>query len=83
MEKKVEAGQFVVSLWRSNDHPGGLDWLDTCIEMVIKHDAKIRAEALKEARIRVMEAWHTTEAWKDDLSLAVVCAAILAGEVKE
>lgn len=40
--------------------------------------ATARAEALREAAERVTEEWLTTNAWRGDITLAVVRTAILA-----
>jgi hypothetical protein len=53
MDSRVAAGRFVVSLWRCDEHPGGIDWVDKCTTMILEREATARADALREAAERV------------------------------
>jgi hypothetical protein len=55
MDSRVEAGRFVVSLWRCDEHPGGIDWVDKCTTMILEREATARAEALREAADRAIQ----------------------------
>jgi hypothetical protein len=56
MDSRVAAGRFVVSLWRCDEHPGGIDWVDKCTTMILEREATARADALREAADRAV-AW--------------------------
>jgi hypothetical protein len=67
MDSRVEAGRFVVSLWRCDEHPGGIDWVDKCTTMILLREATARAEALREAAERAI-AW-SHEPYPEDTDL--------------
>jgi hypothetical protein len=94
MDKKAEVGRFVVSLWRCDEHPGGMDWIDKCTTMLMEREATARAEALREAAERAVQ-WLasqlgdiTTELHPKFIALrkaqvASLTAAILADKQEE
>jgi hypothetical protein len=93
-EKRIESGRFAVALSRSDDHPGGMGWIESAAKLIEERDARIRAEARAEAlreaaekicllddKLPAMRRSSYQEGYGDALNDAG--SAILADEPKE